>query len=43
MNNSETTTIVLSVIVAIIASNVKNVIIVINVMIAKKCSTVKDS
>lgn len=35
VNNSETTTIVLSVTVAIIASNVKNVIIVINAMIAK--------
>ena len=35
MNNLETTTSVLSVIVAIIASNVKNVIIVINAMIAK--------
>lgn len=35
MNNSETTTSVLSVTVAIIASNVKNVIIVINAMIAK--------
>ena len=35
MNNSETTMSVLSVTVAIIASNVKNVIIVINAMIAK--------
>ena len=35
VNNSKTTTIVLSVTVAIIASNVKNVIIVINAMIAK--------
>ena len=35
MNNSETTMIVLSVTVAIIASNVKNVIIVISAMIAK--------
>ena len=35
MNNSETTTSVLSVTVAIIASNAKNVIIVINAMIAK--------
>lgn len=35
MNNSETTMSVLSVTVVIIASNVKNVIIVINAMIAK--------
>ena len=35
VNNSETTTSVLSVTVAIIASNVKHVIIVINAMIAK--------